>query len=58
MYTVTLTKGRKKTIHSSILCYFYQGGKLEKYSSLGTVSQENGYLMRECYEITTGCYCC
>lgn len=57
MYTVTLTK-EKKLYTLRYYATSTKGGKLEKYSSLGTVSQENGYLMRECYEITTGCYCC
>lgn len=42
MYTVTLTKQKYYTLIDTILP---RGRKtLEKYSSLGTVSQENGYL--------------
>lgn len=51
MYTVTLTKQKYYTLIDTILP---TGEKtLEKYSSLGTVSQENGYLMQECYKRTT-----
>lgn len=48
MYTVTLTKETYYTlIDTMLLLPRGQKKTLEKYSSLGTVSQENGYLTQE-----------